>query len=80
MSEWGSVNADGDGEIDKRSVEQWLAFMWKNQLSHCSWSVTNKAEGSAFLKPTTETLGPWTNNELTANGLYLKNITKKWNM
>ena len=80
VSEWGSVNADGDGNISKRSVEQWLAFLWKNQISHCSWSVTNKNEGSAFIKPSTKSLGPWTNDELTKNGIYLKSIIKKWNM
>lgn len=80
VSEWGTVDANGDGKIAKGSVKQWLAFLWKNQISHCSWSVTNKDEGSAFIKPTIKSLGPWSDKELTDNGLYLKKIIKKWNM
>ena len=79
VTEWGTVNADGDGDIATESVEQWLAFMKENDLSHCSWSVTNKAEGSAFIKPSTTSLGSWTDDELTANGIYSKNIIKQYN-
>ncbi len=78
VSEWGTVNANGDGAIDKESTEQWLSFIKKNSLSHCSWSVTNKNEASAILKPSTSSLGPWQDNELTANGKYLKSIIKNW--
>jgi endoglucanase len=56
-----------------------MAFLKENNLSHCSWSITNKDEGSAILKPSTISLGPWKNDELTTNGVYLKNIIKHWN-
>lgn len=79
VTEWGTVDANGDGEIANESVQQWLAFMEKNSLSHCSWSVTNKAEGSAILKPNTQSLGPWQKHELTKNGIYLKQIIQQWN-
>ncbi|MDO6446771.1 glycoside hydrolase family 5 protein [Colwellia sp. 1_MG-2023] len=78
VSEWGTVNANGDGDIAKESTQQWLSFMKENSLSHCSWSITNKDEGSAMLKPTTTKLGSWQDDELTANGIYLKNIIKNW--
>ena len=78
VSEWGTVNANGDGAIDKQSTEQWLKFISKNKLSHCSWSVTNKNETSAILKPSTTSLGPWQDNELTENGLYLQQVIKNW--
>lgn len=78
VSEWGTVNANGDGDIDYESTEQWLTFIRDNNLSHCSWSVTNKNEASAMLKPTTEELGPWKDRQLTENGLYLKKIIKNW--
>lgn len=79
VSEWGTVNANGDGKVDKESTQQWMNFIKENNLSHCSWSITNKDEGSAMLKPTTTSLGPWTDDELTINGRYLKNIIKSWN-
>ena len=78
VSEWGTVNANGDGEIDTESVEQWLEFIKKNELSFCTWSVVNKDESSAIVKPTVTTLGPWSDTELTDNGLYLKSIIETW--
>lgn len=78
VSEWGTVNANGDGGIDRVSTELWLKFMKENQLSFSTWSVTNKDESSAILKPSTQSLGPWQNKQLTTNGLYLKNIIKNW--
>lgn len=78
VSEWGTVNANGDGAIDRESTEAWLDFIRKNKLSHCSWSVTNKNENSAILKPNVSNLGPWKNNQLTDNGKYLKSIISQW--
>ncbi|MGL1955743.1 MAG: glycoside hydrolase family 5 protein [Colwellia sp.] len=78
VSEWGTVNADGDGAIDRQSTEAWLDFIRKNKLSHCSWSVTNKKENSAMLKPNVSSLGPWSNDQLTDNGKYLKSIISQW--
>jgi endoglucanase len=79
VSEWGTVNANGDGDVNKASTQEWMDFIKENNLSHCSWSVTNKDEGAAILKPSTISLGPWRDNQLTTNGLYLKNIIKHWN-
>jgi len=78
VSEWGSVNANGDGEIDRESVDQWLRFIRDNQLSHCTWSVVNKDESSAILKPGVASLGPWSDSELTDNGRYMKSIIAGW--
>lgn len=79
VSEWGTVNANGDGDVDRESTQEWMSFIKENNLSHCSWSVTNKDEGAAILKSTTTSLGPWQDDQLTTNGLYLKKIIKNWN-
>ncbi len=78
VSEWGTVNANGDGDIDRESTEAWLEFINKNKLSHCSWSVTNKKENSAISKPNVTSLGPWNDEQLTDNGKYLKSIISRW--
>jgi endoglucanase len=80
VSEWGTVNANGDGNIDVESTEQWLAFMRKNNISHCSWAVSNKNEMSAMLKQTASVAGNWTDKDLTKNGLYLKRIIQQWGL
>jgi endoglucanase len=78
VSEWGTVAADGNGDVDYQETEKWLVFMKKNQLSHCSWSLSKKEEGASIFKPSASTLGPWSDKDLTENGLYLKTIIQNW--
>ena len=78
VSEWGSVSANGDGKVDYQETEKWLDFMRKNKLSHCSWSLSKKAESSAILKPNAKIDSAWTDEDLTENGQYLKKIITNW--
>jgi len=78
VSEWGTVAADGNGRVDYQETEKWLAFMRKNKLSHCSWSLSQKDESSAMFKPNASIINKWTDDDLTENGLYLKSIIQNW--
>jgi len=78
VSEWGTVAADGNGSVDYQETEKWLAFMRENKLSHCSWSLSQKEEGASIFTPTASVLGPWSDNDLTENGKYLKQIIQNW--
>ncbi|WP_045860666.1 glycoside hydrolase family 5 protein [Teredinibacter purpureus] len=78
VTEWGTVNADGDGDVATESVEEWLTFIKKHELSFCTWSMHNKKEGASILKPNTKPDGKWTDDDLTKNGLYLKKIISNW--
>ncbi len=78
VSEWGTVNANGDGAVDRESTELWLDFMRKNNLSHCSWSIVDKKEGAAILQPGTPADRDWLDSDLTPNGHYLRNIIRQW--
>lgn len=79
VSEWGTVNANGDGSVDVEESNRWLAFIKENKLSHCSWAVSNKNEGAAMLKENASLTGPWPDDQLTINGLFLKDKIKHWN-
>jgi len=79
VTEWGTVNADGDGAVDYESVEAWLKFMRKNKLSHCNWSVHSKEEAASMLKPKTPADGNWSDKNLTESGLLVKKIVRDWN-
>lgn len=50
VTEWGSVNADGNGSIDRTSTEEWFEWMDKNNISSCNWAVNDKDEGSSIFK------------------------------
>ncbi len=78
VTEWGSVNADGDGGVDKAEVRRWMDFLRNNHLSHCLWSLHDKDEGASILKPGTPAHGKWTDADLTEAGLFGKAIIRNW--
>ena len=78
VTEWGSVNADGGGKVDKEQTELWLQFMREHHLSHCNWALSDKQEGASQLKNGTAPDGNWTDADLTEAGLYEKQIVSHW--
>lgn len=78
VSEWGTVAADGNGAVDYQETKKWLSFMRENKISHCSWSLSRKEEGASMFTPQAPVLGPWSDEDLTENGLFLKAIFKNW--
>jgi aryl-phospho-beta-D-glucosidase BglC (GH1 family) len=78
VTEWGTVNANGDGAVDRASTEQWVAFMKRNQLSHANWALNDKKEGASMLKPRAAADGFWSDDDLTESGSFVKSIVKGW--
>ncbi len=78
ISEWGSVNANGDGDVATESTAQWMDFLRERGLSHLNWSVHNKAEGASVFLPQAPTQGGWTDDNLTASGKLVKQIVRGW--
>ncbi len=78
VTEWGTVNADGNGAVDPESVKIWMDFMKEYNLTHCNWSINNKEEGASILKPGTNSKGNWKDEDLTASGKLAKSYIKKW--
>ncbi len=66
ISEWGTVNADGDGSVNYSSTEEWLSWADSNQISWCNWAINNKAEGSSIFGGD--------GSSLTEAGNYLKKL------
>lgn len=79
VTEWGSVKADGGGEVDAESTKIWMDFMKKNSLTHCNWSINHKDEGASALKPDSAVNGNWADDDLTISGKLAKAYIKKWN-
>ncbi|MES2673146.1 MAG: cellulase family glycosylhydrolase, partial [Pseudomonadota bacterium] len=78
VTEWGSVNADGNGGVAQSETNAWVAFMKANNISNANWSLTDKAEGSAALVPGANANGGWVSSQLTASGALAKSITLNW--
>lgn len=78
VTEWGAVNANGDGAIDREETERWLAFMREHHISHLQWTLGSKRESASQLKPGTPPTGQWTDADLTEGGLYFQQIVRGW--
>ena len=78
VTEWGSVNPNGDGDVDYESVDAWMDFIREHRLTHMMWSVADKDETSAILKPGTPPDGNWDDDDLTESGLLKREIVRNW--
>ncbi len=78
VTEWGAVNANGDGGADQQETLRWMEFMRQNGISHANWSVSDKAEGASVVASGTGVNG-LTSNNLTATGRFIKDIIENWN-
>ncbi|GAB1857174.1 hypothetical protein MHTCC0001_20100 [Flavobacteriaceae bacterium MHTCC 0001] len=78
VTEWGAVNANGDGVADKQETQLWLDFMKDNSISHANWSVSDKAEGASVVASNAGVAGLLSNN-LSTTGVYIKDIIENWN-
>lgn len=67
VSEWGSVNADGNGGINKESTEEWMQWIDENQLSSCNWAINDKNEGSSIYV---------SDSEISETGKYIRELIK----
>ena len=80
VTEWGTVNANGDGQVDVDSTEEWLTFMSDNNLTHLNWSIHDKVEGASALRSNASPQGGWSDSDLTTSGLYVREIVRDWHI
>ncbi len=69
VTEWGSVNADGNGAIDYASTSQWLNWMDAKGLSWCNWAINDKNETSSIF---------YSDGTYREAGGYLNSILTDW--
>ncbi|RBP48569.1 cellulase family glycosylhydrolase [Arenicella xantha] len=79
VTEWGSVNASGDGAVDTAETNAWVNWMAQYNLTHLNWSVHDKAEGASILQPGASSTGNWPSSTLTASGAFVRDIIRAYN-
>lgn len=67
VSEWGASRADGSGGVFLEQAGEWLDFLRVRGISWANWSLCDKSETSAALKPGTPTDRAWTQADLSAS-------------
>lgn len=71
VSEWGTSRADGNGGVYLKEAKEWLDFLENRNISWANWSLCDKNETSAALRPGANASGPWTQNDLSPSGKFV---------
>ncbi|MDA3929785.1 MAG: glycoside hydrolase family 5 protein [Prolixibacteraceae bacterium] len=79
VTEYGTTEANGDGPVYVSETLEWYEWMNKNKISHCNWSIADKAESSAALTIDADSLGGWGEDLIKPSGkLVRKELLKKY--
>jgi endoglucanase len=68
VTEWGTSESSGNGKLDDEETRKWWEFMDRHHVSWCNWSLADKNETSAALKPGGNAAGAWSTNDLSRSG------------
>lgn len=69
VTEHGVTEYTGDGFIDVPEANTWWDFLDENKISWLNWSISDKEESSAAVRPGASPTGGWPDNMLTQSGL-----------
>lgn len=72
VSEFGLSPASGNGYINTKQANQWMKRLNKYNISYFCWSLSNKNESSALLKPSTKKTSNWKTSDLSKAGRYIR--------
>ena len=78
VTEWGTVEASGDGTVNVAESDTWMQFLYDNNISHANWSISDKVEGASILKANSNGQDGFTDADLTASGEYVKSQVIDW--
>lgn len=78
VTEWGTVNANGDGGVNQAETDAWMTFLKNNGISHANWALNDKEEGASALVPGASITGGWSDAQLTPSGRLVKGIIQRW--
>ncbi len=71
VSEWGTSAADGNGGVFLKESREWVDWMDQKGISWANWSLCDKSETSAALKPGTDPKAKWTEKDLSESGKFV---------
>ncbi len=73
ISECSICDASGNGGINYESAQAWLDLIGQYQLSFNAWSLCNKAETSALIRPECSSVSGWKESDLSDTGIWFRN-------
>ena len=79
VSEFGICDASGNGSVDIGQADKWKELIEKHNVSYMCWNLSNKDESSAVIKADCSKLSGWTEDELSEEGVWIRNWMKSEN-
>ncbi|MBR4462415.1 MAG: cellulase family glycosylhydrolase [Erysipelotrichaceae bacterium] len=76
ITECGISEADGNGRLDYENAGIWFDLLDEQQISYAVWSLSNKAESSALIRPDSFHTKYLDDQDLSAAGKYVKELVK----
>jgi endoglucanase len=76
VTEYGTTEASGNGAVYEAETKIWWQFMDEHHLSGCNWSVADKNESSAALKPGTDSTSGWSESDINPSGILVRRKLK----
>lgn len=78
VTEWGTVNATGDGTVALEETRLWLDFMRRHNLSHVNWVLNDKDESASIFYPDVNPNGDWSEEDFTQSGKFVRGVIQGW--
>ena len=78
VTEFGTVNADGNGVVNTTASDVWLDLLDEYNTSYLIWNLSNKKEASSLIDSSVKKTTGWSYDELTSNGKYYVDRLKKY--
>ena len=77
VTEFGISEASGSGGIDEGEGNNWINYLRQNGISYVCWNLSNKDEACALIRSGVSKTSGWTDDDLSQEGKWLKNIYTK---
>lgn len=77
VTEFGAVNADGNGGVNYNEANTWLDLLDKYKIGYVIWNLSNKNEGSALIRSDIDKATGWSIAELSEHGKWYVNRLKE---
>lgn len=77
ISEFGFMDADGNGSMNYKSGENWLKVLNDRNISYIAWNISNSKGSSSIIKQGNTTMTEFVDANLKEWGIYLRNYYRK---
>jgi endoglucanase len=77
ISESAGMQASGNGSINYSEWQKWIDWCSANNISLISWSISDKDETCAMVKPSASSLGNWKDEDMKESGIKTRELLRK---